>query len=199
MDTQLPMNATSTTSPDELTRRAHAAATAFAQWSAQPPRSRARALVAAADALVAATDELVTIAIQETGLTDVRLRGELKRTAVQLRLFADVVVDGDYLDVRVDYADLEFALGPRPDLRRTMIPLGAVLNFSGSNFPFAFSVAGGDTASALAAGCSVIVKAHSGHPQLSFRTGQVVSAALESAGAPANTCLLYTSDAADDL
>jgi len=181
------MNATSTTSPDELTRRAHAAATAFAQWSAQPPRSRARALVAAADALVAATDELVTIAIQETGLTDVRLRGELKRTAVQLRLFADVVVDGDYLDVRVDYADLEFALGPRPDLRRTMIPLGAVLNFSGSNFPFAFSVAGGDTASALAAGCSVIVKAHSGHPQLSLRTGQVVSAALESAGAPANT------------
>src|SRR5665213_3899087 len=109
MDTQLPMTDTSPTSPDELTRRARAAAVAFAQWSAQPPRSRARALVAAA------------------------------------------------------------------------------LNFSGSNFPFAFSVAGGDTASALAAGYSVIVKAHSGHPQLSLRTGQVVSAALESAGAPPNT------------
>jgi len=176
-----------TTTIDELDRIGRAAAAAFDQWSTLPPRTRARALVAAADALIASADELIAVAIGETGLTDVRLRGELKRTAVQLRLFADVVVDGDYLDVRIDDADAQFALGPRPDLRRTLTPLGPVLNFSGSNFPFAFSFAGGDTASALAAGCSVIVKAHSGHPELSLRTARIVSDALEGAGAPPNT------------
>lgn len=178
------------TSPDELEERANAAATAFVEWSTLAPRTRARALVAAADALDAAADELIPIAMRETGLTEARLRGELKRTAVQLRLFADVVIDGEYLDVRIDYADPQFTLGPRPDLRRVLTPLGPVLNFSGSNFPFAFSVAGGDTASALAAGCSVIVKAHSGHPELSQRTGDVVAAALVGAGAPSNTLQL---------
>lgn len=147
-------------------------------------------MVAAADALSASSDELVAIAMRETGLAATRLRSELKRTAVQLRLFADVVVDGAYLDVRIDHADPDFALGPRPDLRRTLIPLGPVLNFAGSNFPFAFSVAGGDTASALAAGCSVIVKAHPGHPELSRRTGEIVRVAMEGAGAPAHTLQL---------
>jgi NADP-dependent aldehyde dehydrogenase len=176
--------------PDELARIATASAEAASVWAAQAPSSRARALVAAAGALDDAADELVAIAMRETGLTEPRLRGELKRTAVQLRLFSDVITDGDYLDVRLDEFDPNFVLGPRPDLRRTLVPLGPVLNFSGSNFPFAFSVAGGDTASALAAGCSVIVKAHSGHPELSLRTAQVVSAALEGAGAPTNTLQL---------
>jgi NADP-dependent aldehyde dehydrogenase len=180
----------STTSPDELARIALAAAQAAPEWAAQSPRSRASALVAAAEALDEAADELVAIAMRETGLTEPRLRGELKRTAVQLRLFSDVITGGEYLDVRLDEFDPNFVLGPRPDLRRTLVPLGPVLNFSGSNFPFAFSVAGGDTASALAAGCPVIVKAHSGHPELSLRTAQVVSAALEGAGAPANTLQL---------
>ena len=174
----------------ELDAVVQRAAMAFDVWSRMEPRARARALNAAAAALVAATDELVTIAMHETGLAEARLRGELKRTALQLRLFADVVVDGDYLDVRIDHADEDFVLGPRPDLRRTLVPLGPVLNFAGSNFPFAFSVAGGDTASALAAGCSVIVKAHSGHPELSRRTGEVVVAALESTGAPRDTLQL---------
>ncbi|NNN09942.1 MAG: aldehyde dehydrogenase (NADP(+)) [Acidimicrobiaceae bacterium] len=178
---------TSGTPTDELASRARVAATAFAAWSAQPPRARARALVAAAAALDAAADELIVIAARETGLTEVRLRGELKRTTVQLRLFADVIADGSYLDVRLDEADPEFALGPRPDLRRTLVPLGPVLNFAASNFPFAFSVAGGDTASALAAGSSVIVKAHWGHPELSQRIGRIVSDALEGAGAPQGT------------
>lgn len=181
---------------DELARIALDADRAFSAWASMSPSSRAGTLVAAADALDAAADELVTIAVRETGLTEPRLRAELKRTAVQLRLFSDVIFDGDYLDVRLDRSDPEFVLGPRPDLRRTLVPIGPVLNFSGSNFPFAFSVAGGDTASALAAGCSVIVKAHSGHPELSLRTARIVAEALEGAGAPANTLQLIFGQAA---
>ena len=186
----------SPTAPDELAGIAMAAAHAASAWAALSPGTRASALVAAAAGLDAAADELVAIAARETGLTEPRLRGELKRTTVQLRLFSEVVTDGGYLDVRLDRSDPEFVLGPRPDLRRTLVPLGPVLNFSGSNFPFAFSVAGGDTASALAAGCSVIVKAHSGHPELSVRTAQIVGAALEGAGAPPNTLQLIFGQAA---
>ena len=186
----------SPTAPYEIAQIAADAARAASAWSALSPDSRARALVGAAAALEAAVDELVAIAARETGLTEPRLRGELKRTAVQLRLFSDVITDGGYLDVRLDPSDPTFVLGPRPDLRRTLVPLGPVLNFSGSNFPFAFSVAGGDTASALAAGCSVIVKAHSGHPELSLRTAQVVGVALEGAGAPPNTLQLIFGQAA---
>ncbi len=180
------------TSPAELEQIAQRAADAAHDWAATPPRVRAAALVAAADALVAAKDDLVATAMDETGLTQQRLNGELTRTAVQLRLFADAVVDGSYLDVRIDDADGEFVLGVRPDLRRYHIAVGPVLVFSASNFPFAFSVAGGDTAAALAAGCPVIVKGHSGHPRLSAQTAKVVADALESAGAPAGILQLIT-------
>ena len=152
------------TTSAELDSIAHRAAAAAPIWAATAPRDRAKALVAAADALMANQPALVATAMAETGLGEQRLSGELKRTAVQLRLFADVVAEGAYLDVRIDELDADFALGVRPDLRRYRIPVGPVLNFAASNFPFAFSVAGGDTASALAAGCPVIVKAHSGHP-----------------------------------
>ena len=168
----------------ELETIAARAAEVAPLWAATSPTHRAAALVAAADALTAAKDTLVAIAMEETGLSEARLAGELNRTAVQLRLFADVVLDGEYLDVRIDDADPDFALGVRPDLRRYRIPVGPVLNFAASNFPFAFSVAGGDTAAALAAGCPVIVKAHPGHPQLSFEVAGVVSAALDNAAAP---------------
>jgi NADP-dependent aldehyde dehydrogenase len=178
------------TSPAELGQIAQRATDAAPLWAALPPRERAHALVAAADALEANRAELVPLAMSETGLTEARLTGELTRTAVQLRLFADTIVDGSYLDVRIDDADPHFALGVRPDLRRYRIPVGPVLNFAASNFPFAFSVAGGDTAAALAAGNPVIVKAHSGHPKLSGRTAAVVAAALEAAGAPAGTLQL---------
>src|SRR5690606_12283656 len=96
----------------------------------------------------------------------------------------DGVAAVSVLDVRIAQADPGFALGVRPDVRRYRIPVGPVLNFAASNFPFAFSVAGGDTAAALAAGCPVIVKAHSGHPRLSVETARVVSEALVGAGAP---------------
>ncbi|MGO4689884.1 aldehyde dehydrogenase (NADP(+)) [Glaciibacter sp. 2TAF33] len=188
------------TSSAELDAIAGRAADAAPRWAAQPPQDRARALVAAADALEENRAELVAIAIGETGLAEARLSGELTRTAVQLRLFADTIVDGAYLDVRIDEADPHFALGVRPDIRRYRIPVGPVLNFAASNFPFAFSVAGGDTAAALAAGNPVIVKAHSGHPKLSERTGAVVAAALEAAGAPAGTLqLIYGQEAGVEL
>ncbi|QTX05542.1 aldehyde dehydrogenase (NADP(+)) [Agromyces archimandritae] len=168
---------------------ADAAARSFADTE---PHARAKALVAVADALEANADELVGIAMDETGLGEPRLRGELTRTAVQLRLFADTVVAGAYLDVRIDAADPGFVLGVRPDVRRYLVPLGPVVNFAASNFPFAFSVAGGDTASALAAGCPVILKGHSGHPELSRRTAEVVADALAGAGMPAGTFQLVT-------
>jgi NADP-dependent aldehyde dehydrogenase len=179
--------AAATTALDDIDRIAAAAATAAPAWAATAPMTRAVALVAVADALIAGTAELVAIGMAETGLSDARLTGELKRTAVQLRLFADVVLDGGYLGVRIDDADADFALGTRPDLRRYRVPVGPVLNFAASNFPFAFSVAGGDSAAALAAGCPVIVKAHSGHPRLSVRTAEIVNSALREAGAPDGT------------
>ena len=172
------------TPTQDLDRIAARAAAVAPLWAATSPTDRAAALVAAADALLAAQGDLVATAMEETGLSEARLTGELKRTAVQLKLFAETVVDGEYLDVRIDDADPDFALGVRPDVRRYRIPVGPVLNFAASNFPFAFSVAGGDTAAALAAGCPVIVKAHSGHPRLSVQTATVVSDALVGAGAP---------------
>jgi acyl-CoA reductase-like NAD-dependent aldehyde dehydrogenase len=175
---------------DDVARRA---ADAFDELSRTAPGVRAEGLRAAAAALADHADELVAIAQEETGLAEARLRGELKRTQVQLRLFAHVVADGAYLDVRLDEADPDFVLGPRPDLRRSLWPVGPVLNFAASNFPFAFSVAGGDTAAALAAGCPVIVKAHPGHPLLSERVAELVSAALAEAGLPEATLQLVTS------
>ena len=175
------------TSRPPVQEAAAAAAAAIPALAGMPPRQRAAQLLAGADAIDERADELIELASAETGIEAGRLRGEVRRSTVQLRLFADEVVSGEHLDVRIDEADEEFALGVRPDLRRMLVPLGPVLNFAASNFPFAFSVAGGDTASALAAGCPVIVKAHPGHPQLSRRTAEVFSAALNAAGAPAGT------------
>ena len=171
---------TATLSLSELTAAATAAARTAA---AAPDADRAAWLTAVADALDANAEELVAIADAETSLGTVRLTGEVARTSGQLRLFARVVTEGSYLEAVIDHADPS-ATPPKPDLRRILRPIGPVAVFSASNFPFAFSVAGGDTASALAVGCSVIVKAHSGHLKLSERTAQVVTEALRSAGAP---------------
>src|SRR4051812_27029043 len=170
--------------PDEVDRIAPAAAAAAPAFAALPPDKRADLLDAVAAALEAARDELVALADSETGLGATRLGGELTRTRVQLQMFAEVIREGSFHEAIIDLPDANALPAPRPDLRRMLIPLGAVAVFSASNFPFAFSVAGGDTASALAAGCPVVVKAHSGHPGLSVRTGQIVAAALAEAGAP---------------
>ncbi|GAA3738787.1 NADP-dependent aldehyde dehydrogenase [Spinactinospora alkalitolerans] len=172
------------TSAQELENTLAAAQGAAREFSALRPRERAAAVRAAADALDAAADELVPVAREESHLPEPRLRGELARTTFQLRLFAELVEDGGYLRASLDTADPEWPPGARPDLRRMMIPLGPVVVFGASNFPFAFSVAGGDTAAALAAGCPVIVKAHPGHPELSTRTARIVAGALAEAGAP---------------
>src|ERR1700733_10049942 len=136
---------------------------------AMGPAGRAAALRAVADALDAQASELAAVADTETALGSTRLTGEVARTTGQLRMFADVLADGSYLDLIPSPP----AQGV-PGLRRMVRPLGPVAVFSASNFPFAFSVAGGDTASALAAGCPVVVEAHEGHPLTSRLTTEVL-------------------------
>jgi len=165
---------------------AAAAGAAAAAVAATSREDRARWLEAVADALDAAAEDLVPIATAESRLAEARLTGEVARTTGQLRLFAGVLRDAGYLEVIIDHA-VPDATPPQPDLRRMLVPTGPVAVYSASNFPFAFSVAGGDTASALAAGNPVVVKAHSGHPELSRRTAAVVAEALAGAGAPEGT------------
>ena len=168
----------------ELQRILQEAADARHDLAAQHPRERYAQLAMIAARLDDAADDLVTLAMAESHLPEARLRGELRRTTMQLRLFAEEAGAGGFIDVRIDRPDPEFGSGPRPDLRRMKTPIGVVLNFAASNFPFAFSIAGGDTASALATGCPVIVKAHPGHPQLSALTASIVAEALADTGAP---------------
>ncbi|TDO54388.1 NADP-dependent aldehyde dehydrogenase [Kribbella sp. VKM Ac-2527] len=175
------------TTPAELEQALAVATSAAGPLAASAPAVRAGWIRAAADALDAAADELVPIAMRETSLPEARLRGEVARSTGQLRMFADALEEGALLEVTIDTADPQAKPVPRPDLRRVLVPLGPVLVFAASNFPFAFSVCGGDTASALAAGCPVIVKAHPGHPELSVKTAEVMIEALRVAGAPAGT------------
>lgn len=144
---------------------------------------RAALLRAMAGGLESNSGSLVTISDQETGIGVERLSGELRRAVFQLRFFADVVEEGSYLEAVIDLP-ADTPMGPRPDLRRMLVPLGPVAVFGASNFPFAFSVAGGDTASALAAGSPVVAKAHSSHPETSRMSFEVMSAAAASIGAP---------------
>ena len=162
------------------------AAGAFAAYRATAPEARAAFLEAIAANLEAMTETIVPRAMAETGLPEVRCRGELGRTTGQLRLFARVVRDGGYLDARIDPA-LPDRTPPRVDLRLVHQPLGPVVVFGASNFPLAFSVAGGDTASALAAGCPVIVKAHHAHPGTSELAGRAIQQAVAACGMPQGT------------
>ena len=161
-----------------------AAHAAYEQARDKDPKGRAAWLEAVASALENHADELVSLGQQETHLDEARLRFELKRSVFQLRLFKDETVRGEHLGATIDHSDPSWGMGPRPDIRRVNIPLGVVAVFGASNFPFAFSVMGGDSASALAAGCSVVHKIHEGHLQLALRTGVIVTEALQRAGAP---------------
>ncbi|MCW3843282.1 aldehyde dehydrogenase family protein, partial [Micromonospora yasonensis] len=147
---------------------------------------RAALLRGLADALAERREEIVAVADRETALGPVRLNGELTRTCYQLRIFAEVLDEGSYLEATIDHAG-DTPMGPRPDLRRMLVPIGPVAVFGASNFPLAFSVPGGDTASALAAGCPVIVKAHGSHPATSQLVFDILAAAADKAGAPAGT------------
>jgi NADP-dependent aldehyde dehydrogenase len=183
--------ATRETGIDELTDAqvaevAVAAEAAFRDLRRRPRDWRAGLLGALADGLEARRRELVETAQSETGLATPRLEGELTRTVFQLRLFADAVVEGGYLEAVIDHAG-ETPMGPGPDVRRMLVPIGPVAVFGASNFPFAFSVPGGDTASALAAGNPVVVKAHESHPLTSRLAFEAMQDAAAAYGAPAGT------------
>lgn len=174
-----------------------AAAASAPALDAMGRAGRARLLGALADAVEARGDEIVATADAETGLGVPRLTGELVRTAFQLRFFADVLTEGSYLEATIDRAG-DTPMGPRPDLRRMLVPIGPVAVFGASNFPLAFSVPGGDTASALAAGNPVVVKAHGSHPGTSRLVHEVLSAAAADAGAPTGTLGLVFGRAAGE-
>jgi len=167
------------------------AAEAFDTFRATSNEERARFLETVGEQIMAIGDELIVRAMAESGLPRVRLEGERGRTVNQLRLFAEMLREGSWADVRID-SPLPERTPPRPDLRLRMIGLGPVAVFAASNFPLAFSVAGGDTASAFAAGCPVVLKAHSAHPGTSELVARAVIKAVELCGLPAGVFALLT-------
>ncbi len=168
----------------DVDRACAAAARAFAPYAASDGATRSAFLHRIADALEADREAIVSVAGAESGLPEGRLTGELGRTTGQLRMFAELVADDDWRDVRVEVADPDRAPAPKPEVRSMKRALGPVVVFGASNFPLAFSTAGGDTASALAAGCPVIVKAHPGHPGTADRVARAVQAAARDTGLP---------------
>jgi len=168
----------------EIDRAVQAAEAAFRAYRGVGPGARASFLRGVAEEVLALGDPLIERAHAETALPVARLVGERMRTVNQLRLFADVLEEGSWVEARIDPGDPARTPSPRPDLRRMLVPLGPVAVFGASNFPFAFSVAGGDTASALAAGCPVVCKAHPAHPGTSELVAQAIGRALAAAGFP---------------
>lgn len=171
--------------PDLIDRAVAAASEAFRLPEWRDSRLRSAFLRRLRETLRELGDEWLERAAAETGLPSARLDAERTRTLNQVRLFADLLDAGSYRDVRVDPADPERRPIPKPDLRRLLIPLGPVAIFGANNFPLAFSVAGGDTVSALAAGCPVIFKAHPGHPGTAEAAAQAVRQALDDSDLPA--------------
>ncbi|MFV0462487.1 MAG: aldehyde dehydrogenase (NADP(+)) [Nostocoides sp.] len=171
------------TSQADVTRLARAASEA-GRWLAERGRhGMATLLCRLADALDEHRQQIVAVADRETALGEARLNAELTRTCFQLRLLAEVLEEGSYLGVTIDHGG-QTPMGPRPDLRMTSVPLGPVAVFGASNFPLAFSVPGGDTASALAAGCPVVAKAHDSHVSTCALVAEVFQQCLRQLGAP---------------
>jgi NADP-dependent aldehyde dehydrogenase len=184
-----PRTGTAVPAPDEsssgeVATAIEAAAAAADAVAAVPPETRSSWLNAIADDLAARADELVALADEETALGLPRLAGELAGAARSMRFYGSVAAEGSYLRPVIDHAAPHI---PRPDVRRVQVPLGPVAVFGASNFPFGFGVLGHDTASAIAAGCPVVVKAHPAHPRLSARLAEIATRALAEAGAPAGT------------
>lgn len=166
----------------EIDRAFDLAEEAFRFWRGGDPEERAELLELIAEKIEALGDELVERVQQETALPEGRVKGERGRTTGQIRLFAEVIRDGSWVEARIDPASEE-----GPDVRRMLQPLGPVGVFGASNFPLAFSVAGGDTISALAAGCPVVYKAHPGHPGTSELVGRMIAEAVEECNFPDGT------------
>src|ERR1700740_943271 len=169
-------------SPQEVETAVNLAHEAFATYSQASGKTKAAFLRRAADGLDQHKQEIAERAHLETALPMPRLLGEVARTSNQLRLFAGLVEEGSWVNARIDPALPDRKPLPRPDIRSMLRPLGPVVVFGASNFPLAFSVAGGDTASALAAGCPVIVKAHPAHPGTSEIAAQILPDAVAAEG-----------------
>ncbi len=168
----------------EINRAAALADTAFDIYRQKSDVQRAAFLETIADEILALGDVLIQTAMSETGLAEARLQGERGRTMMQLRLFAQLLRDGDWVNARIDRAQPTRTPLPKPDIRQMQIPLGVVAVFGASNFPFAYSTAGGDTASALAVGCPVVFKAHPAHPATCELVGQAILKAVKKCKMP---------------
>ncbi len=180
--------------PAVIDSAAEAAAAAFAETRTYPAARLADFLDAVAAEIEALGDALLETADEETALGLTRLTGERARTTMQLRKFGALLREGSYVGAIIDTAQPDRQPAPRPDIRRMLFPIGPVAVFGASNFPFAFSVAGGDTASAFAAGCPVIVKAHPGHPATSELTARAINRAVSACGFPAGFFSLVQGD-----
>lgn len=178
----------------DVERAAALAWDAFETYRHTSIEQRAAFLETIAAEVAALGDTLIARVTAETGIPAARVAGELARTTGQLRLFADVLREGSWLQARLDRPDPDRTPLPKPDLRQRSVPLGPVAVFAASNFPLAFSVAGGDTASALAAGAPVIVKAHPGHPGTSEMVGRAIRRAVAAHGLPEGTFSLLVSE-----
>ncbi|WP_425070575.1 aldehyde dehydrogenase (NADP(+)) [Sagittula sp. S175] len=179
-----PAHAFSVGTPDLVNRACEAAEDAFWTYGYTTRDQRADFLDSIADEIEARAEQITQIGTQETGLPEARLQGERGRTTGQLRLFASHIRAGNYLDRRHDAALPDRQPLPRPDLKMVQRPIGPVAVFGASNFPLAFSTAGGDTASALAAGCPVVVKGHSAHPGTGEIIAEAIHAAIRKTGMP---------------
>ncbi|MEX6501753.1 aldehyde dehydrogenase (NADP(+)) [Pseudomonas zhanjiangensis] len=184
----------------EVDAAARAAAAAYPRYRQLSAERRGEFLDAIAAELDALGDDFVELVCRETALPAARIQGERSRTSNQLRLFARVLRRGDFHGARIDRAQPQRQPLPRPDLRQWRIGLGPVAVFGASNFPLAFSTAGGDTASALAAGCPVVFKAHSGHMATAERVAQAIIQAAEKTGMPAGVFnMIYGAGVGADL
>lgn len=168
----------------EIQRAMEMATEAFEAYKALSAERRADFLCRIGEEIMALGDKLIQQAVTESGLPEQRLIGERGRTVNQLKMFADLLREGSWVDARIDRADPERQPAPKPDLRNMLFPIGPVVVFGASNFPLAFSTAGGDTASALAAGCPVIVKAHESHPGTNELVTKAILQAAEKTAMP---------------
>ncbi|MGA2181881.1 MAG: aldehyde dehydrogenase (NADP(+)) [Bryobacteraceae bacterium] len=185
---------------EEIEQSLKLAAEAFPAFRASNAETVSGLLEAIAEEILALGEPLIDRAAAESGLTKDRLTGERARTTNQLRLFAALVKEGSFVDARIDTALPDRKPVPRPDLRRMLIPIGPVVVFAASNFPLAFSVAGGDTASALAARNPVVVKAHPAHPGTSELVAGAVARAVHKAGLPEGVfSMLHSADPATSI
>ncbi|MGE0589459.1 MAG: aldehyde dehydrogenase (NADP(+)) [Cyclobacteriaceae bacterium] len=166
---------------DSAVQEAHVAFLSYKNFSG---KKKAAFLRAIADEIEALGDELVKTAMSETNLPEARIIGERGRTTGHCRMFADYIEEGSWVEARVDTAIPDRTPAPKPDIRKKLVPLGPVVVFGAANFPLAYSTAGGDTASALAAGCPVIVKAHPAHAKTSELVAKAIFKAMQSTGMP---------------